>query len=306
MPSAARNCAVLAQRALFVLNTQPMKLLHVAALWVLTAAAQARALDLHAERSSPYDLAVTGTLAGYPKGSIVYAHWKDLRALPTSQLTLTGEFTKGPEVVTIVFLADLWKALPASDKADTLFARCASDGYAAVYTTDFIEKYRPFLVVEIDGKGPKDWPPPGLAFNPGPYVITVSAALVPEASHFLDLEHKKPWSVTSIELGNFADRFKGITSGKWASLSPEATRGREIWVNSCASCHAGPEGTFGGLKADRPFPIIAAYAHFDRPFFTKYVRDPKSLVASAKMEAHPWYTDEQLEDLVAFITAGQD
>jgi hypothetical protein len=283
-----------------------MKRLHVAALCVLTAAVRAWALDLHAERSSPYDLAVTGDLAGCPAGSVRYARWKDLRALPTSQLTLDGEFTKGQQVVTAVFLADLWKALPASDKADTLFARCSSDGYSAVYTADFIAKYRPFLVVEIGGKGPKDWPPPGLAFNPAPYVITVSSALVPAASSFLDIEHKKPWSVTSIELGSFADEFKAIYTGKWSSIPPEAVRGREIWVNSCASCHAGPEGTFGGTKADRPFPIIAAYARYDRPFFRKYVRDPKSLVASAKMEAHPWYTDEQLLDLIAFITAGQD
>jgi cytochrome c2 len=282
-----------------------MKLPIAAALCFLAAAGQARALELRAERSSPNDLAVSGSLAGFPRGSVRYARWQDLRALPTSQLTLSGEFTKGPQVVTVVFLADLWKALPVSDGADALFARCASDGYAAVYTADFISKYRPFLILEIDGKGPKDWPPPGLAFNPGPYVITVSSVLVPAAGNFLDLEHKKPWSVTSIELGSFADRFKGVYTGNWASLSPEASRGREIWVNSCASCHAGPEGTFGGAKADRPFPIIAAYARFDRPFFLKYVRNPKSLVASAKMEAHPWYTDGQLEDLIAFIAAGQ-
>jgi cytochrome c2 len=283
-----------------------MKLLAAAALCFLVAAGKARALELHAERSSPTDLAVTGALAGLPAGTVRYARWHDLCALPTSKLTLNGEFTKGAQLVTVVFLADLWKALPASDTADTLFARCASDGYAAVYTADFISKYRPFLVVEIDGKGPKDWPPPGLAFNPGPYVITVSSVLVPAASSFLDVEHKKPWSVTSIEIGSFAERFRGIYTGNWASLPPEATRGREIWVNSCASCHAGPDGTFGGTKADRPFPIIAAYARFDRPFFMKYVRNPKALVASAKMEAHPWYTDEQLQDLVAFITASRD
>jgi cytochrome c2 len=283
-----------------------MKLLHAAALFILAGAGQARALELHAERSSPYDLAVKGALSGVPAGAVRYARWQDLRALPTSQLTLDGEFVKGTEALTVVFLADLWRALPVAAGTDTLFARCAVDGYAAVYTADFISKYRPFLVLEIDGKGPKDWPPPGLDYNPGPYIITVSAELVPAVAHFLDVEHKKPWSVSSIEVGSFADRFRGITSGKWAALSPEATAGREIWVNSCASCHAGPGATFGGTKADRPFQVIAAYAGFDRPFFMKYVRDPKSLVASAKMEAHPWYTDQQLQDLIAFITAGQD
>jgi cytochrome c2 len=104
----------------------------------------------------------------------------------------------------------------------------------------------------------------------------------------------------------YGDRFKGMYSGKWASLPPRARAGREIWVNSCASCHSGPKASFGGTKADRPFEVIAAYAEFDRPFFMKYVRDPKGLVASAKMEPHPWYTDPQLGDLVSFIAAGTD
>jgi cytochrome c2 len=275
-----------------------------AALCFFAGAAQMSALDLHTQRSSAYDLVVKGSLLGVPAGEVRFARWSELSALPQSKLTLDGEFVKGPEVLTVVYLADLWKALPTAAGADTLLANC-NDGYASVYTSDFIATYRPFLVLEIDGKGPKDWPPAGLEYNPGPYVITVSAAIAPSILHFLDPEHKKPWGVTSVEVTTFADKFKGSYSGKWASLSPEAASGRTIWVNSCASCHGGPQGTFGGTKADRPFEVVAAYAEFDRPFFMSYVRDPKSLVASAKMEAHPWYTDQQLLDLVAFITAGQ-
>jgi cytochrome c2 len=270
----------------------------------LLCAGVARALDLHAERASPYDLALTGLLAGVEPGATRYARWADLHALPTTQLQVDGEFVKGPQTLTVVFLADVWKALPAAAGADTIFANCG-DGYTAVYTAAFIAEYRPFLVLEIDGQGPENWPPPGLAFNPGPYVITVSADLVPSVAHFLDVEHKKPWAVTSLELGNFAAKYHGIYSGRWASLSPEADAGRQIWINSCASCHPGPAGTFGGTKAGRPFAVVAAYAGADPAFFRKYVRNPKSLVASARMEAHPHYTDEELAQLVAFITAGQ-
>ena len=159
---------------------------------------------------------------------------------------------------------------------------------------------RPFLVLEINGKGPVDWPPAGLNFNPGPYVITVSPSVAPSVSRFLDVEHKKPWGVTTIEVARFQDRFRPIYSGKWVSLGQAAQEGRTIWINSCASCHAGPAGTFGGTKADRPFPVVAAYAMYDRAFFMKYVRDPKSLVPSAKMEPHPRYTDDQLDQLIAF------
>jgi hypothetical protein len=276
-----------------------------AAALFLFAAGQAGALELHAERSSPFDLALKGRLIGVPAGGERYARWSALRALPTAKLPVTGEFTKGPQVLTVVFLSDLLAALPLSAGADCVLATCG-DGYAGIFNSGFISKYRPFLVLEIDGKGPSDWPPPGLAYNPGPYAITVSESVAPAASTFLDIEHKKPWNVTTIEVANFADRFGGIYSGKFASLGPAGRAGREIWLNSCASCHAGPGGTFGGTKADRPFQVIAAYAVFDRAFFMKYVRDPKSLVASAKMEAHPHYTDVQLSDLIEFIAAGRE
>jgi cytochrome c2 len=283
-----------------------MKSRHVAAvaMLLLAAAGPLRALELHPDRTSPYDLALTGMLAGVPAGEPRYAHWSDLRALPVERLRVKGEFVDGSQELTVVFLDDLWKALPVAAGADCLLARC-SDGYASVFTAEFTSKYRPFLVLEINGKGPKDWPPPGLEYNPGPYVITVSSDLAPAATRYRDVEHKKPWGVTTLEVASYAERYKAAYSGKWADLSPQARDGREIWINSCACCHQGPAGIFGGTKADRPFEVIAAYAGYDRPFFTEYVRDPKSLVPSAKMEPHPKYTDNELSNLIAFITAGQ-
>jgi cytochrome c2 len=203
-----------------------------------------------------------------------------------------------------VFLDDLWKALPIAPDADSLLATCG-DGYTSVFTSEFIARYRPFLVLEINGKGPKDWPPPGLGYNPGPFVITVSANIVPKAAIYRDVEHKKPWGVTTLEVASYAERFRGVYSGRWSTLSERAQDGREIWINSCASCHQGPSGIFGGTKAARPFEVIAAYAGYDRAYFMRYVRDPKSLVPCAKMEPHPRYTDNELSNLIAFITSGQ-
>ena len=132
----------------------------------------------------------------------------------------------------------------------------------------------------------------------------MSKDLVPGVSGFLDIEHKKPWAVTAIEIASYADRFRGFYSGRWAALSAPAQAGRQIWVNSCASCHAGPGDTFGGTKAGRPFQVIAAYAAFDPKFFARYVRDPKSLVPCARMEPHPRYTDPQMQALIAFVALG--
>jgi cytochrome c2 len=120
----------------------------------------------------------------------------------------------------------------------------------------------------------------------------------------MDIEHKKPWAVTTIEVASHSDKFKGFYSGKWASLSPSAQAGRQIWVNSCASCHAGPRGHVRRHEGGAALPGAGRLCRL-RPglFSEKYVRDPKSLVASAKMEAHPHYTDANFADLIAFITA---
>jgi len=94
-----------------------------------------------------------------------------------------------------------------------------------------------------------------------------------------------------------------LFSGKWAKLSARAQEGREIWVNSCTSCHRGPGSSFGGTKSDRPFEVLVAHASLNQDYFKKYVRDPKSVVPTAKMEPHPHYTDAQLDALIAFLEA---
>src|SRR5665213_1108664 len=63
----------------------------------------------------------------------------------------------------------------------------------------------------------------------------------------------------------------GFYRGRWASASASVEAGREIWINSCASCHPGPEGVSGGTKSGRPFPVLEAFAGSDRKFFTQYV-----------------------------------
>jgi cytochrome c2 len=265
----------------------------------------ARALELHASRTAATDLAVTGQLAGLAPGEVRYVTYADLRALPTTTLTLTEGFLKGPRPVTALFVSDFVKALPTTALADCVLATC-NDGYASVYTNAFIAQYRPFFVLEIDGQGPASWPIKGVTvYNPGPYVITVSPELAPAAATYLDLGHKKPSGVVTVEIGHFAERYAGDYTGAWEHLSAKAIAGREIWINSCGSCHPGPgSGGFSGTKSGRPFPVLVAYAAYAQPYFKKYVRDPKSLSPSAKMEPHPHYTDEQLDQLIAFITAG--
>ncbi|MEO7599704.1 MAG: cytochrome c [Opitutus sp.] len=258
-------------------------------------------LPLQETRGSATDLAVTGELTDLPTNAVRYVRHADLAALPTSQLKLTGEFVPGEQTVTVVYLKDVWAALPKTRSADTLLATC-SDGYASVFRVDFIATYQPFLILEINGAKPEAWPPPGLSFNPGPYVISVSSAVVPAVAQLLDAGHKRPWGVNAIEVANYQTRFAALRP---ATHEPSAGRemGREIWINSCASCHSGPPNTFGGTKSERPFAIVAFRAKMEPVYFMRYVRDPKSVSPEARMEPHPHYSDEQLSALISFITS---
>jgi hypothetical protein len=264
---------------------------------LLAPAAARAALPLAAARSGALDLEV----AGLP-GGVRYARWADLRALPAAHVAIDDEFLARPQEATVVFLSDLWRALGAGADRDCLLARC-SDGYLAVFTADFIARYRPFLVLEVAGRGPAQWPGPGMKDDPGPYVITVSDRLVPAAARFLDIKHKKPWNLTRIEFVRYAERFAGSYAGPWAALSARAQAGRTIWINCCACCHEGPDGTEGGTKSGRPFAFVQAIAQAKPSLFRRYVRDPQAVIASAQMEAHPGYTPAQLDAVAAFVTA---
>lgn len=259
-------------------------------------------LTLHTERSSRFDLEVIGRLAGVPEGQTRFIRWADMRALRTKRLTLTNEFVKGEQQVTALFLQDLWTALPKGEKADTLLAAC-TDGYASIYRESLFASHQPFFVLEINGGGPESWPPEGFAFNPGPYVISVSAAVAPAVSALLDAGHKRPWGVAKIEVANYDELTRPIFTGRWGALSARAKEGREIWINSCASCHRGPGRMFGGTRSDRPFEVLAAHAGYNQAYFKSYVREPQKVMPGATMEAHPHYTDAQLAALIAFITA---
>jgi len=202
--------------------------------------------------------------------------WADLRALPTMKLRLDGEFVKGEQEVTALWLADLWAALPRAEGADTLLATC-TDGYAAVYREAFIAAYRPIVVLEINGQGPEKWPPPGLKFNPGPYVITVAKEIVPGVATLLDAGHKKP-------CGHRGDRGREL----WRPVTAMPTRASG--PRSCRGPRLGAR--FGSTRArvatmdrvqrsvapspNRPFEVLAAHAGYNAACFKKYVRAPKT------------------------------
>ena len=200
----------------------------------------------------------------------------------------------------MVMLDDFLAALPRAEGADGVIATC-TDGYAAIYTAEYRTKYNPFLIVEINGEGPEKWPPKGMTFNPGPYVISISDELAPGVSGLLDASHKRPWGVDRVEVVDYSERFAPFYKGASASASGSVAEGREIWINSCFSCHDLPEAGLGGTKAARPMQIVMMQAVYNPDYFNRYVRAPSTINPSAKMTAHPHYSNEQLDGLREFL-----
>jgi hypothetical protein len=264
--------------------------------------AHAGSLALLPGRGAPTDLPVSGQLQGAPAGTPLHVARADLAALPTTDVDVTGEFGTKARVAKVVLLEELLKALPLSPGADLVLADC-KDGYMGVYPLDFIRRYHPFLILQLDGIGPEGWPPPGLQYDPGPYVAYVSEQLAPGVGAFRDVEHKKPWGVVDLRVTSRAEAFGGFYAGRWADAPVPVAAGREIWIHSCASCHPGPDGVAGGTKSGMPFAVLVAVAGGDPKFLMQYVRNPASLVPAAKMEPHPRYTDAELGDLIAFLTS---
>jgi len=258
------------------------------------------ALELHKKRVSPYDLAVKGRIDGLAAGETRYVSWHELRELPSRRLRVDGEFLPGEQEVTVVLLDDFLAGLPRPGGADGVISTC-TDGYAAIYTAEYRVRYKPFLILEINGEGPDKWPPKGMTFNPGPYVISIADELAPGVSKLLDASHKRPWGVDCVEVVDYEERLAPFYQGALANASGSVAEGRDIWINSCFSCHDLPESGLGGTKAARPMQIIMMQAVYNPDYFDRYVRAPSTINPSAKMAAHPHYSNEQLNALKAFL-----
>lgn len=250
----------------------------------------AMALAFHSARQAPQDLPID---LGPGRGR-VYVSYGALRALPQTSARVQGELGAGTERVQGVLLGELARALGVPAGAGVL-APC-SDGYLSVYSPAFIARYRPLLVLTIDGRPPEQWPPPGMNDNPGPYLIVVAEDLAPGVSRVRDIRHKEPWGVTGLRFVRLDEAF--------AALPRTPALGRELWINCCASCHAGPSpGTPGGAKAGPAagFAALQALARSDPVYFRRYVRQPTALVPGARMEANPDYGEADLDALTAFL-----
>jgi mono/diheme cytochrome c family protein len=254
---------------------------------------------LHTTRSSPSDLEVGGELAGLPPESTRYVTRQDLLALPQVSYTVTNDPNfkgLGPMRISGISLDELAKRFAAAN-ADLVVAIC-DDKYRANYPRDYRTAHQPLLVLEINGKGPAEWPK-SEGSDMGPYLIS-HPKFTPR---FKVLSHEEemqiPWGVVRIDFRNERQVFGAIEPRGPHARDPEVQDGYRIARENCFRCHnAGEEG---GRKAGVTWTVISAVAAGSPDFFAAYVRNPKSKSPQAQMPGNPEYDGATLRALAAYF-----
>jgi mono/diheme cytochrome c family protein len=266
--------------------------------WVTTCSATQMHPALHAVRASAGDLEIAGDLAGVPAGSTRYLRYEDLLALPQeSYLIDKGDAFSRPVTVSGVPLATLGRMLSTDKK--TLFVAICYDEYRSHYPFDYTQAHRPILVLKINGLTHDDWSQVSQSGQLGPYLIahphfTPSFRILSHTD-----ESQNPYGVTRLEIRDEESVLGPLRPpGRYAADSPEFM-GYRIAQQNCLRCHN--RGPNGGQKARRSWLQLSAWAFSNPESFKRYVHDPASVIACARMPAEKTYDEPTLDTLVAYF-----
>jgi mono/diheme cytochrome c family protein len=266
-------------------------------------AQSASALDsrgiLHTTRESSSDLELGGELAGLPPKTMRYITRKDLLALPQVSYTVTDDPSfkgLGPTRISGVSLDELAKRFAAAN-ANMVVAIC-DDKYRANYPRDYRTAHRPLLVLEINGKGPAQWPKDE-GGDMGPYLIS-HPKFTPRFKVLSHVEEMQiPWGVVRIDFRSEKQVYGAIAPRGPYATDVQVQDGYRIARENCFRCHN--SGDEGGRKAGVTWTVISAVATGSPDFFTAWVRDPKSKSPQAQMPGNPEYDAATLDALAAYF-----
>jgi mono/diheme cytochrome c family protein len=254
---------------------------------------------LRTERTSPSDLEIGGELAGLPAGSVRYARYEDLLALPQVTYTVTDDTNfHGKTEISGVALTDLAKLFGQPAHSNLIVAICY-DKYRSNYPSDYLAAHRPLLVLKINGQSRDKWPPSEDGSSLGPYLIS-HPDFKPSFSVLSHQDEPQiPYGVTRLDFRTESQVFGVIEpAGKWAKTSP-VWQGYQIARQDCFRCH-GLYGE-GGEKAQRSWLILGAWAETQPVQFKLYIHNPKDIQACAQMPAHTDYDQATLDALTAYF-----
>jgi mono/diheme cytochrome c family protein len=257
--------------------------------------------ELHAARSSALDLEVGGELASLPSGVTRYVTRDQLLALPQIDYRVSDDANfRSPTEIKGVSLEELGRHLAAGPDSDLIVAVC-HDKYRAFYPRDYTAAHHPVLALEINGQPPDRWTKDGEGhgFATGPYLIS-HPTFVPRFRIFSQAEEAQiPWGVVRLEFRNEKRVFGAIAPRGPRAGEPNVQAGYHIALQNCFRCHN--MGDEGGQKAERPWPVLAAWASASPESFAAYVRNPKSRNPRAEMPGNSRYDDATIGALRAYF-----
>jgi hypothetical protein len=247
------------------------------------------------ERSGPHDLEILAIWAGEKESTPRYIAYADLMSHPAVfEAPEKLEFSEHAYVVSALYLKDLLAGLPLAQSCEMVLAEC-TDLYQSNFDLEFIEDRGAYLSLALDGHPVYEWAAEQERSDWGPYL----AGLV-DYENLLNPGNKKPWGIVSLELLPSAVM---PWNDKVVAAGELAQEGAVIYRNSCLNCHA-YDDTFGGDLSNRTLPILAVHARFNRPHLEAMLRDPVgTLPTAARMPVMDYYTDYEVDRLVAFLDA---
>ena len=216
-----------------------------------------------------------------------------IAALPQSTKQLSFEANGEEKETTIVYLTDFLEAHLNLEEDDLLLANC-SDKYQSIFTKEDIAQARPYFVLKVEGQPLKDWLSSIGHPEWGPNIINIE-----NSDGFLDPSHKNPWGLVELVKIKKESALQG-----WAdhSLSQSASRGLDLYINSCASCHDTLSGILGGKKSTRPLNLLAIFAVSNEPYFRGMLKEPQKTNPLAQtMPSYDHWSEENIRDLIAFL-----
>lgn len=217
-----------------------------------------------------------------------------LKKLAVSTTMKFFETEDAEHQMTIVYLSDFINAYIKDDRLDFWIMNCG-DKYQSNYDPEILGTVRPFFILTIDGKPLTDWLlSEGHPEEWGPHIVNIK-------SHegLLDPPHKNPWGVTEMIATSKERAYHG-----WGDnlKDEDALAGKQIFKNSCASCHDTGNGIMGGNVSTRTIQTLAAFAQNSEAYFRRMLIAPKETNPLAeKMPSYSHYTDKQVSELLAFM-----
>lgn len=255
---------------------------------------------LRVNRQADTDLEVGGDLVGLPPGSTRFVAYKDLLTLPLLTYVVFDDANfEGKTRVSGIPLADLARLIGASSVSSLVVAICY-DGYRTNYPAAYLAAHDPLLVLKIDGKAEDKWPKSKYGSSLGPYMIS-HPSFTPS---FKVLSHTDepqiPFGVTRIEFRDERVVLGSIAPpGRYPPNSP-VIAGYRIAQQNCFRCHN--MGAEGGQMSGRSWQTLGMWASTEPDYFTRYVKNPKSIDPKNHMPGFPQYDVATIDALRQYFS----